>query len=125
MKTFSHRRPIRNTAGEIIEQRSAPAVRLTRGGLGYHHGLDKNKQLVVSLKDGDLIEMRPIRTQRTKTISAFDLYDYLIRLEMNAAERIKKEAKREARDIRLAQQRQERAEKRLFKKSKNEEKQEP
>lgn len=78
------------------------------------HGPDRNKQLVVSLKDGDLIEIRPVRTQRMKAISAFDLYDYLIRLEAGVVARQKREDKKAKKAERLARQRQERAEKRLF-----------
>jgi hypothetical protein len=116
MQTFSHKRPVRNEAGDIISHKPAPAIRITRGGLSLMHGPDKNKQLVVSLKDGDLIELRPARTSRSKSISAFDLYDYLIRLEAGVVERQKREDKKAKKEVRLARLRQERAEKRLFRK---------
>lgn len=116
MTSFSHSRPVRNKAKEIVGQKPAPAVRITRGVLGYHHGTDKNKALVVSLKDGDLIEIRPARTSRPKVISAFDLYDYLVRLEAGVAEREKREARKQKKAERLARLRQERAEKKLFRK---------
>jgi hypothetical protein len=80
------------------------------------HGPDKNKQLVVLLKDGDLIEVRPLHTQRPKSISAFDLYEYLIRLEAGVIAKQKKEEKKAKKAERLARLRQENAEKRLFRK---------
>jgi len=117
MKSFSHKRPTRDPfTNAITGYKLAPAIRITRGILSLSHGPDKNKPLVVSLKDGDLIEIRPAKTQRPKSISVFDVYDYIIRLEAGMVERQKREEKKAKKDERLARQRQERAEKRLFKK---------
>lgn len=114
MHSFSHTRPIRNKAGEIISHKAAPAVRITRGTLDGAYGIDRNKQLVVALKDGDIIEMRPAKTRRALAITAFDLYGYLIRLAAGIAARQKREEKKAVKEAKLARARQERAERKLF-----------
>jgi hypothetical protein len=83
--------------------------------LGKHHGTDRDRLLAVGLVSGDLISVRPAGTRRVPlTILASDLYDLLVRREANkVANLVKARAKKEARSIRLARQRQERAEKRL------------
>jgi hypothetical protein len=94
MKTFSHKRPVRDKDGAIINQKPAPVSRVTRDELGGQFGSDKRKRLVVTLCDGDLISFRPERTQRSVTIEAVELYRYAIRCQVNAIERRAKEIKR-------------------------------
>lgn len=115
MKTFEHTRPVRNDAGDVVGERPAPVWRKTvRNALGKHHGTDRDRLLAVGLVSGDLISVRPAGTRRVPlTILASDLYDLLVRREANLANLVKARAKKEARSIRLARQRQERAEKRL------------
>lgn len=115
MKSFSHKRPVRE-GNEIISLKPAPAVRVTENTLGRDHGSDAGRKLVVSLVDGDLITFRPQgcpASKRTKSISAFDVYAHVLRIEANAIARAKREEKRDKHQERLARARQERAEKRL------------
>lgn len=88
--------------------------RVTIGGLGKHHGLDKERPLVVSLIQGDLISIRP-KGRRTgeRQITAFDLYDHLLRCEANCAKMERLRQLKERKAQRLADERQRRAEKRL------------
>lgn len=93
-----------------------PIHRVTKGSLGYHHGIDKGRQLVVSLVDGDLVALRPKGTRRpAKTLSVFDIYDMAIRIEARVQALEKARVAKERKAIRLAAERQRRAEKRLFK----------
>jgi hypothetical protein len=115
VKLFGHNRPVRDTAGEIIGSKPSPVRVKTVDGLGYNFGPDKNKRLVLTAHQGDLIGLRPERTSRELKISANDLYAYMIRCEANLAARQKANVRKERKAERLARQRQERAEKRLFK----------
>ena len=118
LKTFSHKRPIRNEAGELLEMRLAPVSRVTVSKLGHNHGTDKNKPLVVTLLDGDIIGFKPARasTARTKTARAIDVYEWIIRSEAVNAQMKRLRERKERKHIRLAAQRQERAEKNLYRK---------
>lgn len=80
MKTFAHRRPIRDANGSKVGEYDAPVSRVTVAPLGGQFGSDKRKRLVVTLQAGDVIAMRPERTGRTLTITAVDAYRYLLRL---------------------------------------------
>lgn len=115
MKSFSHKRPVRDEHGNVTGERLAPVWRRTeRDTLGYNHGPDRGRRVSVGLLDGDLIALRPAGTRREPlTILATDLYEYLLRKEANVACLAKARAKKEKKAIRLANQRQERAEKRL------------
>jgi len=101
MKSFNHQRPIRNNSGEIVGQKPAPVSRKTAEPLGGQFGRDKRKRLVVTLCAGDVIEVRPERTQRTLSITAADLYSTLLRCAASRAllERARqaKERKKETR----------------------------
>jgi hypothetical protein len=112
MKTFSHQRPVRDEAGQIISQKPAPVSRVTVAELGGQFGADRTRRLVVSLKAGDLIEFRPERTRQTITMLAADLYRSVIRaqaqsraLEKARATKAAKLAKRQAIAIRSAEKR--------------------
>jgi len=80
--------------------------RVTRGTLNFRYGPDRDKHLVISLRDGDLITLKPLRTSRP----------YLLRCRANreVLERAREKKARKAE--RLAAMRQKRAEKRLFEK---------
>ncbi len=69
MLTFHHLR-----AG-----RPAVFARVTNGALGFNHGPDRGRPLVVSLEAGDLIVFRPKGTRQRMTLSAFDGYNYAVR----------------------------------------------
>jgi hypothetical protein len=114
MKTFSHKRPIRDEAGDILELRPASVSRVTVGTLGFNHGPDKRKPLVVTLADGDLICFRPAKTRRTKCARAIDVYEWLLRSEAMQVQMAKLREKKARKAQRLADLRQKRAEKRLF-----------
>lgn len=115
MKSFSHKRPVRDDKGEVAELRPAPVWRRTESdSLGYHHGSDRGRKLAVGLLDGDIIAIRPAGTRRDPlTILASDLYDELVRRVAYKAKREKDKIKKDKKAARLARLRQERAEKRL------------
>jgi hypothetical protein len=93
-----------------------PVYRVSKGSLGFHHGTDRGRRLVCALVNGDLLEMRPhgARTSRAKTMSLFDIYDMAIRIEARAKALEKARATKEKKAIRLARQRQDRAERKLI-----------
>ena len=102
MNQFGHKTPVRNAAGEIISYRASVVSRVTRGTLDGKHGRDKNKALVVSLCDGDVISLRVKGTRREPlTITADSLYETLLRWSVNRIQleraRKKKVAKEAAR----------------------------
>ena len=90
-----------------------PVYRATVGDLDGSFGKYRGRKLIVGLSVGDILLFRPKGTQQTETLSALDAYRFAIQCRVNAASRIKAKAKRERHAIRLAQIRQQRAEKRL------------
>jgi len=64
--------------------------------LGGQFGSDKAKRLVVTLKDGDLIEFRPERTRRVVSMLAVDLFRFIIRSQTQAEQLAKARTKKAA-----------------------------
>lgn len=58
-------------------------VRVTHGELGGHFGRDKRRKLVVALRDGDVLELRPQGTRQVSRMLLTDLYGYMLRCEAN------------------------------------------
>lgn len=89
----------------ITEMVANEPVRLTRGCLNGHFCRDSGRKLVVSLKDGDLLELRPQGCRKgTYTASLFDIYSWMIQNQANREKmtrlRAIKEKKEEARRLR-------------------------
>lgn len=90
-----------------------PLRRVTNTKLGFGHGSDHSRRIVVTLLPGngddipDMIELRPERTRRGKLVAVVDVYTYILKCEankatiekMNAAKK-KKQASRELRKSR-------------------------
>lgn len=102
MKEFGHKVPIRGENGELVGLRERPAVRVTRNTLSGAYGPDGGRKLVVSMVDGDLLVMRPKGTQQRKSISVFDVFAYVHRIEVAAVAKAKREASKAKRQARLA-----------------------
>jgi hypothetical protein len=109
LKNFNHTRPVRDSAGEIVSQKSAPCSRVTFAPLGGQFGSDKRKRLVVTLIAGDVIQMRPEKTRRVVSMLAVDVYRILLRNEANKAtlekaraKKIRKQEQRESARIKRA-----------------------
>jgi hypothetical protein len=81
-------------------------VRVTRAKLDGHFCKHKNKRLVVQLRDGDVLLLRPEKTRAAVTASLFDIYGWMVR---SLADRAHMARLRE-RKARKAQARAERAE---------------
>lgn len=94
-----------------------PCRRLTRAALDGSHGPDRGRKLVASFVPGDLIEVRPQGTRRAEVISLFDVYRFALRARANREHLAKARISKEKRALRLAAQRQIRAERKLFKQS--------
>ena len=94
--------------------------RLTLGTLDGSFGPDRGKRIVVSFVPGDgrgipdTLTLRPLRTRRAEIVAVVDVYRFAMRCRVNMTVLEKAREKKAKRAIRLAQQRQERAEKRLF-----------
>jgi len=76
-------------------------------------GPDRDKKIIVTLHPDGRLELRPERTQRTETIHLVDVYRYALRCRVNRDLLEKARLKKEKKAIRLAAERQKRAEKRL------------
>ena len=79
-------------------------VRVTRGTLGGHFCRDSGRKLVVALRDGDVLELRPHGTRQRMTATLFDIYAWMIRSTAMKAQmeklREKKAKMEEARALR-------------------------
>jgi hypothetical protein len=62
---------------------ASEVVRVTREPIGGHFGLDKGRRLVVALRDGDLLELRPEGTRQTSRMAIADIYAHMLRCEAN------------------------------------------
>jgi len=91
-----------------------PVRRMTNGKLDGSYGPDRDKRIAVTLLPGDMLQLRPERTRRAETIALIDVYRYAVRCRVNASVLERARAKKESRAIRLAADRQKRAEKRLI-----------
>lgn len=116
MTPFGNKTPVRDDKGEIISLKASEVVRQTVHAF-CSYGVDKDRRLVVSLRDGDIIAVRPAKCSRNRelSITAQDLWAYLVRCQANRITLAKARDARERKAIRLAAQRQARAEKRLLK----------
>ena len=83
MNRFGQPTPIRNAAGEIVGDRPSSVSRVTKNVLPKCHGTDKDRPLVVTLRDGDIIAFRPAGTRREVTATAHDLYAAVMRWTAN------------------------------------------
>jgi hypothetical protein len=116
MKTFGHSRPVRDAAGEIVGQKESPARAVTREALGFNHAKKYRKPVIVALEAGDIITLRPQGTRWKVSARAIDVFDWIVRSQAMSANMAKLREKKAKKAVRLAQQRQARAERRLFRK---------
>lgn len=96
-----------------------PVRRIAATPLGNGFGSDSTRRITITLIPGngddvpDSIELRPLRTKRGERGNVDDLYRYLVRCRVNR-ELLEKARERKAKKaVRLAGERQARAEKRL------------
>ncbi|HEV2327640.1 MAG TPA: hypothetical protein VGY56_02500 [Verrucomicrobiae bacterium] len=96
MRSFGHKRPVRDTDGKITGWKDSPVSAVTKEALGGQFGRDRNRRLVVTLAAGDVIAMRPLASPRTRTVTgtAQDIYRYLLRCAVLACERKVREYKK-------------------------------
>jgi hypothetical protein len=118
VKSFGHKRPVRDELGEITGMMDCPAVARTVDVCGAHFGPDSERRLIVSLEAGDLVCVRPERTKRVYRVVAKDLFFWLLRAEANRVNLERARDVKARRAERLARARQERAERKLFNKVK-------
>lgn len=100
MNTFGQPIPVRDDAGNIIGVRPSEASRRTKNGLSGSYGPDRDKRLIVSLRDGDIIAIRPERTRREVTVTAHDLYATMLRWQANRVNLEKARERKERASIR-------------------------
>lgn len=88
MTPFGQKTPVRNEAGAIVGERVAIVARITRNELGSGYGSDRDRRLIVSLCDGDIITLKPERVSkdRTHSITAKDLWAHLERIAARNAQ---------------------------------------
>ena len=78
MRTFGHKRPVRDKGGNITGQKDSPVKAVTIDPLGGAFGADKKRRLVVTLAIGDTIRLKPHGTRREVSILAADVYRHAI-----------------------------------------------
>lgn len=114
MKAFGHKRPVRDKSGNIIDQRPSPVRVRTIDPLGGSFGPDKERRLILTMGEKDMVYMRPERTsvKRTVGIRAVDLYRHILmcvansaQLEKARATKARKQAARERRNLDAAERR--------------------
>ena len=89
----------------ITEMVANEPVRVTRGRLNGHFFRDSGRKLVVALKDGDILELRPQGCRKgTYAATLFDVYSWMIQNHANKEKMAKlraiKEKKEESRRLR-------------------------
>lgn len=92
---------------------NTPVRRVSDATLDGSFGPDRNRRIVVTLHPNGTIELRPERTRRSEIIHLLDAYRYALRCRVNRVTLEKARDKKARKAVRLARQRQERAEKRL------------
>lgn len=85
MRTFGHKRPVRDAEREIIGQKESPVKAITIEPLGGAFGADKRRRLVVTLAGGDVIKLKPHGTRREVSVGAADVYRYALMCIANGA----------------------------------------
>lgn len=80
---------------------ASEVTRLTRGTLDGHFGRDSGRKLVVTLRDGDILELRPQGTRHALTAVFKDIFSWMHRSKAESG----KMAKLRARKALLAERR--------------------
>lgn len=87
--------------------------RQTLGALDGSFCADRGRLLIVCLEQGDLISLRPKGRRTGETVSLFDVYRFAVRCAVGRKTLEKARERKAKKALRLAAQRQLRAEKRL------------
>lgn len=94
--------------------------RLTNTALGSSFGRDRAKRIVITIIPGngrdveDRLELRPERTRRPESVNVADVYRWALRCRVNSGVLAKARERKAKKAIRVAFQRQARAERRLL-----------
>lgn len=96
----------------VTELVAAEVSRVTRGVLDGQFGRDKRRKLVVTLRDGDLLELRPQGTRQASRLSLFDIYRMMLRHEANVRQLEKARKRKTQRQLQAL----DRKHKRMFRK---------
>lgn len=85
---------------------ASEVLRVTRDTLGGHFGRDRNRKLVVGLRNGDLLSLRPQGTRQEVQVPLADVYAWALRSRALNAQ-LKKARERKAQlDQKRAERRQ-------------------
>lgn len=76
-----------------------PVKRETIGTLDGSFGCDRGKNLIAIMSVGDVLVIKPKRSQRQETISLFDVYRYAIRCRVNKEHMEKMRNKKQAKAV--------------------------
>lgn len=92
---------------------SVGAKKVTRRTLDRRYGRHRSLPLVVTMLEGDLIEMRPLKSPIKHTLDIFDVYQFALEREANAKRVQRLKARKVKRQARLERDRIKAAEDRL------------
>jgi len=103
---------------------SSPVKRVSVTALDGSFGPDRERRIVVTFIPGkhcdtgpdvhDRLELRPLGTRRAESLTVVDVYRYALRCRVGRDLLEKARARKAAKTVRLAAQRQQRAERRLL-----------
>jgi hypothetical protein len=97
---------------------SSPVKRVSVEPLDGSFGADRGRRIVVAFVPGregipDRLELRPLGTRRAESLAVVDVYRYALRCRVGRDLLERARARKAAKAVRLAAQRQQRAERRL------------
>jgi hypothetical protein len=81
MRKFDNKRLTIKDGVEVLVP--SPVRAVTVGELGGAFGSDKHRKLILSCEAGDVVVIRPQGTQRPLSMTAVDIYRYMLRNEAN------------------------------------------
>lgn len=85
---------------------ASEVLRVTREVLGGHFGLDRNRKLVVGLRNGDLLSLRPQGTRQEVQVPLADVYAWALRSRALNAQLKKARERKAILDQKRAERRQ-------------------
>jgi hypothetical protein len=109
---------MKTTLADILTPMTQPIYLRTNAQLNGTFGPDRNKAIIVKIVPGtetvpDVLELRPERSRRVERIAIIDVYRFAIRSRVNREHLELARVRKEKKAIRLAAQRQQRAERKL------------
>ena len=82
MRTFGHRRKIRDKSGQIIGEKSSPPAAITRNE--YYVLYSKSRKIVVSCDAGDVLTFRELGRRQKWYLAVETAFRYAVKMKAQA-----------------------------------------